>query len=164
MRWCRNVILIFLFITSGMSVWSQTKTGSMTDYDGNVYLTRTYGTMEWMVENLRTTHLRDGSPIDHVVTDSVPQWNNAYASLAYRDYDNDSLNGVIYGHLYNWTTSMDSICPCGWHVPDTAEWVALARVVVNNRGELLKRDVSGNIYNAGTYMKSTDYWATSTTS
>ena len=38
--------------------------GTVTDYDGNVYNTVTIGTQCWIVENLRSTHYADGSPLE----------------------------------------------------------------------------------------------------
>jgi len=40
--------------------------GTVTDYDGNVYTAITVGSQVWMLENLKTTHYRDGTPIPKV--------------------------------------------------------------------------------------------------
>ncbi len=37
--------------------------GAVTDIDGNVYQTITIGNQEWMIENLKVTHYRNGDPI-----------------------------------------------------------------------------------------------------
>jgi uncharacterized protein (TIGR02145 family) len=53
-------------------------------------------------------------------------------------YDDDDENCEKYGRLYNWATAMAGeessttnpsgvrgICPSGWHLPSSAEWVSL---------------------------------------
>jgi len=98
---------------------------TVTDIDGNVYNTVTIGTQTWMVEDLKTTHYRDGSAIAKV-TDNA-EWA-ALSSGAWCDYNNDDAMGTKYGHLYNWyaVVNASNLCPLGWHVPTSAEWTALA--------------------------------------
>jgi len=95
-----------------------------TDYDGNVYHTVTIGTQIWMVENLKTTHYRNGDPIPNVPDNT--QWSNLTTS-AYCNYNNDANNAKTYGLLYNWYAAINSlnICPVGWHVPSANEWKKL---------------------------------------
>jgi len=94
------------------------------DTDGNVYHTITIGSQVWMVENLKTTHYRDGTPIVNA-SDSSSWVNNTDG--AYCDYNNTLSNSSIYGRLYNWyaATNSHNICPKGWHVPSEAEWSTL---------------------------------------
>jgi uncharacterized protein (TIGR02145 family) len=97
---------------------------TVTDIDGNLYNTVTIGTQTWMVENLKTTHYRDGSLIANVTDNTA--WT-ALSTGAWCDYSNSSANGIKYGHLYNWYAASDShsIAPVGWHVPTDAEWTTL---------------------------------------
>ena len=44
------------------------------DYDGNIYHTVKIGKQVWMVENLKTTHYRNGDPIEHAFDDR--EWSN----------------------------------------------------------------------------------------
>ncbi len=95
-----------------------------TDFDGNNYTTVTIGTQVWMVENLKTTHYRNGDPIPNVTG------NAAWAGLttgAYCSYNNLPANFNIYGALYNWFTVADTrnMTPAGWHVPTDAEYTTL---------------------------------------
>jgi len=95
--------------------------GTVTDYDGNVYTTIQIGSQTWTVENLKTTHYRDGFSIPNV-TD-----NAAWAALstgAYCNYNNDGANVDTYGRLYNWYAVNDAhnLAPAGWHVPSYTEW------------------------------------------
>jgi len=110
---------------SAMSFTTQQgSTGTVTDYDGNVYHTITIGTQVWMVENLKVTHYRNGDPIPNVTDSSA--WGNLTTG-AYCNYNNDVNNVTTYGRLYNWFTVSDSrnIAPTGWHVPTDAEWTTL---------------------------------------
>lgn len=94
------------------------------DGDGNQYTYVTIGTKKWLVENLRTTHYNDGTPIP-LVTD-----NNQWGSLispAYCWYNNDSARYFeSYGALYNWyAVDTDKLCPKGWHVSTDSDWTEL---------------------------------------
>jgi uncharacterized protein (TIGR02145 family) len=111
-------------------------TGTVMDIDGNVYKTIKIGNQWWMAENLKVTHYRNGSPIQAAAYDPngdlIPNVsdNAAWSVLttgAYCDYDNNSANGDIYGHLYNYYALVDSreIAPIGWHVPTDGEWQTL---------------------------------------
>jgi len=96
--------------------------GQVLDADGNIYNTVTIGSQVWMVENLRTTKLNDGTYISHVGTG----WSSL-ETPAYDWYDNDSATyAVPYGALYNWyAAAADNLCPVGWHVPDDNDFTAL---------------------------------------
>jgi uncharacterized protein (TIGR02145 family) len=39
-------------------------------------------------------------------------------------YDNDEVNIVKYGYLYDWNTAK-AVAPKGWHLPSKAEWETL---------------------------------------
>ena len=98
---------------------------TVTDIDGNIYETIQIGDQEWMAENLKVTHYRDGTAITNV-TDNAP-WV-ALTTEAYCIYNNNVSNEVdTYGALYNWYAVADSrnIAPEGWHVPTDAEWQVL---------------------------------------
>ena len=105
---------------------------TVTDIDGNVYSTVTIGEQEWMVENLKVTHYRDGTQINYY--ESHQEWSKS-TSGAYCYYGNNSSNADTYGALYNWyavngDTNGDGvkdkeIAPVGWHVPTDYEWKEL---------------------------------------
>jgi uncharacterized protein (TIGR02145 family) len=86
------------------------------DADGNVYTSVTIGTQVWMVENLKTTKLSDGTEIPNV-TDPVT-WSHL-TTLGYRWYNNDANTFKSpYGALYNWyAVNTGKLCPTNWHVP-----------------------------------------------
>ena len=114
--------------TSGL-LWSFTTltggTGTVTDIDGNVYQTIIIGDQEWIMENLKVTHYRNGDQIPNV-TD-----NSTWAGLstgAYCVYDNMPANADTYGNLYNFYAVDDirGLAPAGWHIPTDDEWQILA--------------------------------------
>lgn len=109
--------------------------GSVSDREGNVYRTITIGATSWMAENLRSTLLNDGKPIEFA--SSATRWDDL-ATAGYCWYNNDS---VSYGALYNWyAVETGKICPAGWHVPTSTEWTTLT-------------DALGGLAVSGTKMK-----------
>ena len=110
-----------------------TQSGTVKDIDGNVYTTVTIGTQVWMVENLKTTKYRNGSPIPNVSDNTA--WRDLTTG-AYCNYNNDEDIATKYGKLYNWHAVNDSrkIAPAGWHVPSDAEWTILEIYVAANLG------------------------------
>lgn len=96
----------------------------VTDIDGNSYHTVTIGSQVWLVENLSTTHYRNGEPITYISGND--EWE-LVTSEAYCAYNHDPGNVAIYGRLYNWFAVNDSrnIAPNGCHVATDAEWTSL---------------------------------------
>ena len=125
---------------------TQQTTGSVTDIDGNVYNTVIIGTQVWMVENLKTSHYRNGDAIPTGLSDA--DWQNI-TSGAYAIYNNKASNDTKYGKLYNWYAVSDTrnICPVGWHIPTKEEW-----------GTLVTFLGGGDASVAGGKMKSLNLW------
>jgi uncharacterized protein (TIGR02145 family) len=97
---------------------------SCIDIDENVYETIIIGDQEWMAENLKVTHYRNG--------DEIPTgYNNeewiTITNGAYSVYDNDPNYAEVHGNLYNWYSANDqrNIAPEGWHVPTDDEFKEL---------------------------------------
>lgn len=113
-------IIVCAILWFGLSL-AVSQAQNVTDIDGNVYKTVTIGAQTWMVENLKTTKLTDGSSIP-LVADNTAWLNQATPALCW--YNNDEkANKKIYGSLYNWhTVNTGKICPTGWHVPTDDEW------------------------------------------
>jgi len=114
------------------------KTGTVNDIEGNMYHYITIGTQTWMVENLKTTHLRSGELIDNL-KDSISWATNEYG---YCNYNNDSTYSAKYGRIYSRKIANSYIAPGGWHVPTLSDW------------NLLENYLIANGYN---YDKSTDF-------
>ena len=105
-------------------VWNFTVVEPVTDIDGNVYQTLIIGEQEWMVENLKVTHYRNGDAIPNVTSDTT--WT-VLSTGAYCIYDNNPTNGDTYGALYNWYAVDDprGLAPEGWHIPTDEEIMEL---------------------------------------
>src|SRR5258706_12829661 len=78
---------------------SQPVYNNVFDIDNNMYHIIQVGTQVWMEENLKTTHYRNGDTIPQIADGTA--WDNN-STGAYCNYDNDSGNVNMYGHLYNW--------------------------------------------------------------
>jgi uncharacterized protein (TIGR02145 family) len=116
-------------------------TTSIIDVEGNVYKTVKIGTQIWLAENLKTTKYNDGNDIP-LVKDSIA-WENLITP-GYCWYNNMSATyRDTYGALYNWfTVNTGKLCPVGWHVPNSTEWLVL-------------RDNWGGVYFGGGPHKAT---------
>ncbi len=128
--------------------------GNMTDQDGNIYKTILIGTQEWMAENLKVSHYRNGDLISIVTNDAI--WSNLSSGAACW-YNNDSATYQCpYGKLYNWYAVADvrQLCPTGWHAPDETEWSNLINYLdPNSNGGSNVNIVGGKMKTIGTY-----YW------
>jgi len=106
------------------------QTENVTDIDGNLYHAVKINNQIWMVENLKTTKLNDGTPIPNV-TDG-----NTWRSLTtpgFCYYDNNAGLGTTYGALYNWfAVGTGKLAPKGWHVATKNELEALASSLGGN--------------------------------
>ena len=128
-----------------------------TDIDGNVYHVVTIGTQDWIVENLKVTHYRNGDPIPHLTekNDWVTTSDGAYCY-----FNNDTFLGQIYGNYYNWAAINDprNIAPEGFHVPTFDEWM----ILVNYLGGQM--EAGGKLRETGiTHWSNTNVGATNET-
>lgn len=119
---------------------------TITDVDGNVYLTAKIGDQVWMAENLNVTHYRNGDPISEVTNNM--QWSSSLNG-AYCDYDlYTSENSSHYGKFYNWYALNDSrkIAPTGWHIPTDTDWNNLLSYlgIADSAGGKLKQTGTNN--------------------
>jgi uncharacterized protein (TIGR02145 family) len=93
-------------------------------FDGYTYDLVAIGDQCWFAENLRTEHYANGDEIPGDLSNG--DWQNANVG-AQSVYDNDPVNLVDYGRLYNWYAVEDErgLCPSGWHVVADEEWLEL---------------------------------------
>lgn len=98
--------------------------GSMYDQDGNVYKTIMIGNREWMAENLKASHYRNGDLIPMV---NGSTWSGLSTGAATWINADSATTACPFGKLFNWYAVADTrnICPSGWHVPTHNEWTAL---------------------------------------
>ncbi len=106
------------------------------DIDNNLYHTVIIGSQQWLVDNLLTRRLNDGTVIPRVNV------NDAWSGLntpGYSWYQNNESYGAVYGALYNWySVSTEKLCPVNWHVPSDSEWTVLHTYLGNNAGSKMK--------------------------
>jgi uncharacterized protein (TIGR02145 family) len=125
------IICMFILMTMNTGCEKGKERRGLTDIDGNVYDTVLIGSQLWMAENIRTTHLNDGTEIPLVESDT--SWANL-ETPGYCWYGNYEafFNLNHYGALYNfYAVSSGKLCPAGWHVPDTDEWYTLLMYLGN---------------------------------
>ena len=111
--------------------------GRVTDYDGNEYVTITMGTQTWMLENLRTTHYRNGDPVQNITDkDAWKNLNTAEEKGAWCSFNNNEENIPTYGLLYNWYAVTDprNLAPVGWHVSSREDWEILQAYLGGDNG------------------------------
>ena len=115
------VSALFLLFSCDESL-NESQINTVTDVDGNVYLTVQIGDQLWMAENLKTIHYRNGDAISKISDNT--EWINNTNSGAYCYYKNNSDHKDVYGCLYNWGAVKDNrkIAPEGWHIPGDPEW------------------------------------------
>jgi|TARA_Y100000294_G_scaffold156279_1_gene157071 uncharacterized protein (TIGR02145 family) len=91
------------------------------DIDGNSYKTVRIRDQIWMAENLKVTRYRNGDQIPTGYGGS--EWHELKTD-AFAVYDDNPLNAMEHGNLYNWYAVVDerNISPKGWHVACLDEW------------------------------------------
>jgi uncharacterized protein (TIGR02145 family) len=79
----------------------------------------------WMAENLDVVTFRNGDTIFHALSEE--DWQDARRNQipAWCFYENDSINGLKYGRLYNWYAVNDprNLAPEGWKIPTEEDWI-----------------------------------------
>jgi uncharacterized protein (TIGR02145 family) len=123
------LVVVFLFASSCSSsddpnTTTPSNSGTVKDYEGNVYKTIKIGNQWWMTENLKSTKFNDGSAIQLITNNST--WSNL-VSAGYCWYDNDAETYKSnYGALYNgYAVNTGKLSPKGWHIPTNTEWSTL---------------------------------------
>lgn len=132
--------------------------------DNNVYKTVTIGTQTWIAENLK--YLSDNSG-------ALPE---GYDVFGYTGTDVSEAkateNYKTYGVLYNWSAAMNGaassdanpssiqgVCPPGWHLPSVAEWTTFTNYLADN-GYNYDGTTGGN--KAALAVAAADVWRSST--
>jgi len=129
------ISVLFITLATSCKKSDEKDPAIIKDGDGNTYTSVTIGTQVWLVENLKSTKLNDGTQIP-MVTDNT-EWKNL-TTLAYCWYNNDEATYKSdYGVLYNWyAVNTGKLCPKGWHVPSSDEMDVLDIFIDNNGGKL----------------------------
>jgi uncharacterized protein (TIGR02145 family) len=127
------LLTITAILATVLPAFSQVK-----DIDGNSYRITEYQQGTWMMENLKTTKLSDGTPIKMIKDDK----EFAEAKVpAFAWYKNDPQLGKKYGGLYNWyAVNTGKLCPTGYHVPNDDEWMILEVWILGMSDEDVSND------------------------
>ena len=131
------------------------------DFDGNIYTSVIIDTQEWLVENLKTTHYNDGTPILNLVDDG--DWS-ANTVGVYCWYNNDILNETPYGALYSWNAvnNVHGLAISGWSIPSKNDWEKLITYLGGNlvAGGKLKEEGTTH-WQAPNWLATNEYGFTS---
>lgn len=122
-------------------------TPTVIDYDGNMYLTVLIGDQCWMKDNLAVKHYENGEAITLGPSEeTIPVTSKYY--FVWGD-ENEEEYSEKYGLLYTWAAAMNGesdsnsnpssiqgICPDGWHLPSDEEWKELELFLGMDASEL----------------------------
>ncbi|UEG49243.1 hypothetical protein LK994_11435 [Ferruginibacter lapsinanis] len=94
----------------------------------------------WMARNLDVVTYKNGDTIPQVK--SATEWASLTTGAWCYNNNNDTVNGVLFGKLYNWYAVNDprGLAPQGWHIPTSIEWDTLSNCAgtYSNSGAALK--------------------------
>ncbi len=87
------------------------------------------GSQVWSAKNLNVHRFRNGDPIMQAKTNEEWIKANQEKIPSWCYYNNDSVNGNVFGTLYNWYAVSDSrdLAPKGWRIPYDVDYEKLAR-------------------------------------
>ena len=104
--------------------------GTATDQDGNTFAWKTFGDLDWALENAEVTHYNDGITEIPFVSDGNA-WNNLSSGGYSFAYGNDT-SGKLYNHYaiigihdsasLNDPSLRKEFAPTGWRVATKADW------------------------------------------
>ena len=105
--------------TSGLEVtMTPLDTGTVKDYEGNVYKTVRIGNQYWTAENLRSTKYTDGSSIG--------------SSCLFYNNSTDAAAKKKWGALYNdAAVKSGKLAPTGWRIPTNADWDTMQKYLIS---------------------------------
>ena len=132
----------------------ETHSNLMRDFDDNEYRLKNIGGIVWMMENLKVTHLNDGTPIPEVTVNN--DWGNL-STMGRCWYSNNAATyRDLYGALYNWhAVNTGRLCPEGWRVPTDDDWMQVEKSLGMDPVVLDPPGYRGEEVNIGGMMKQT---------
>ena len=152
------------------------ETGILTDYEGNQYSTKVFGTKRWMTQNLRAIRKPDGAcidPIDGVrfnpaknssimpvaqvrVLGIIPPGNVTYLENGVTKTMTNEDFVSVFGLFYTWNQAMLA-CPAGWHVASVQDWADLVATLGSDNIGAKVRGNTGVSYRASDGSAGTTY-------
>jgi uncharacterized protein (TIGR02145 family) len=120
------VSFYFLFFQFVLMFAQTTQDDVVKDIDGNIYTTKNFGGVTWMVEDLKVTRYRNTQKI--TFTNSPKSWSEHNRQVARNCDKNKDV-------IYNWFVVIDvrKVCPVGWKIPSEKEWNDLSVFLDANR-------------------------------
>ena len=127
------------------------------DVDGNVYTTVIIDNLEWMTENLRVTHYKDGTPIPEIfpAVEWLATTTGAYTIYPYEStpttgpfhVTSEEEMVIKYGLLYNGHAVLDprGLAPEGWRVASDEDYKALERAAGMSEIDIEKTGGRGSV-------------------
>lgn len=105
----------------------------VTDIDNNVYHTVTIGNQVWMVENLQTTHFRNGDLISTTSSSSTDVSGETEPTYQW-SYNGNEADVNHFGRYYTWYAVSDArqLAPEGWHVATASDKYTLMHYLIYN--------------------------------
>ena len=125
-RFCGMLCIVVLAAFALFAACERKTDGPLTDVDGNQYSTVKIGDQVWMSQDLKVTHLPDGSALS---TYDILIEKPAYFIFSGKVYYNAAA--AQNGTLETGTTTQ-GICPDGWHLPTSNEWQTLVSYLANH--------------------------------
>ena len=120
---------------------------SVSDYNGNTYPTVKIGSQCWTAVNLRsTTYPGNNGSITNYSTSDLTNYGRLY-----------SRTNIMHGSSTS-TSSVQGMCPNGWHIPSRSEFTTLLTTVNNSAVALASRSgwTSSTVTNAPGNNQSTN--------
>ncbi len=133
----KNGIPVFRSLVSDKDSVAFSVSDTVRDIEGNVYRTIRIGNKIWMIDNLRTTRLNDGTPIAQVTTANMKFENGSSGALrksaAFCWHNNLEYNKSQLGALYNWNAvGSFKLAPAGWRISTKEDWQELEAYLASN--------------------------------
>ena len=141
--------------------------GTATDQDGNTFAWKTFGDLDWALENAEVTHYNDGTEIPQ--NQELTSWKNqligswcyVYGSTTHKFYNWYAVNGIYDNASLNDPSLRKQFAPSGWRVATWADIQNLGSYLSPNQtNSLMYPTLTEDIAKA---MSSVNGWASSVT-
>ena len=124
----RKILLIFSLVFS-VHLYAQ---NTIKDIEGNIYKTLKIDTIEWMIENLKTTRFNNG--------DKILLKDSSKLDINKNRWEVDSHQ------LYSWYVLKDErgVCPTGWRIPSDSDFKHTIDFIFNDSNSKLPEGKNTN--------------------
>ncbi|HEY5822830.1 MAG TPA: FISUMP domain-containing protein [Cyclobacteriaceae bacterium] len=117
----KNILLFLIVIIRFQSLYAQFPTDRLIDVrDGKEYRIKTINNTTWMLDNL-----------DYESKNSVGLTEEQQSNFK---------NVNLHGRYYHFT-NIDSVCPTGWRIPNTQDWIDYFNFLVKESPKKIKLEM-----------------------